>query len=46
MIIDNWNLRLGYRGVTKIVELEVVIAVVVNNTIFWDVTSCNPLKVN
>jgi hypothetical protein len=27
-------------------RLEVLTAVVLNNTIFWDITPCSPLKVN
>jgi hypothetical protein len=46
MIVDIWNLRLGYHGVKKIVELEVVIAVIVKTAIFWDITPCNRLRVN
>jgi hypothetical protein len=35
--------QLGYVG---IVEFEVLIVVVMKSSIFWDIMSCSPLKVN
>jgi hypothetical protein len=32
--------------ITFHVELEILTAVVMKSTIFWDITPCSPLKVN
>jgi hypothetical protein len=34
-----------FEQIRELVEFEVLTAVVMKNSIFWDATSCNPLKV-
>jgi hypothetical protein len=40
------SLHVGDLQLTNFVGFEVLTAVVMNNTVFWDVTPCSPLKVN